>query len=182
MIKSCKTNKIAIIAASVIIVALIFIVAFLIGPKTASKDLANGELNRNSATGTIQEDNIAKNDSKESNSAPKSNKNVNSDQKIEENKNDRNNYDFSYSYNSEDPNSNVFSGLLIYARNNEFYVEYNNNYDFGVFVESIKGVKNGDEGKYWQYYINGVLGDVAADKKILKKDDRVEWRFEMVPF
>lgn len=61
-------------------------------------------------------------------------------------------------------------------------IEYNNNYSYGVFIESINGIKNGDDGKYWQYYINNTLGDVAADKKILKEGDNVEWRFEEVPF
>jgi len=61
-------------------------------------------------------------------------------------------------------------------------LEYNNNYDFGVFIESINGIKNGDEGKYWQYYINDKLGDSAADKKNLEDGDEVEWRFEEVPF
>ena len=61
-------------------------------------------------------------------------------------------------------------------------IKYNNNYSFGVFIESINGIKNGDDGKYWQYYINDVLGDVAADKKVLKEGDAVEWRFEKVPF
>ncbi len=92
------------------------------------------------------------------------------------------NPDFSYPFNIKDGNSNVFSGLLIYSGENGFKVEYNNDYDFGVFIESIKGIKNGDEGKYWQYYVNGTLGDVAADKKILKNGDIVEWRFEKVPF
>ncbi|MCK5332718.1 DUF4430 domain-containing protein [Candidatus Parcubacteria bacterium] len=59
-------------------------------------------------------------------------------------------------------------------------LEYNNNYNFGVFIESINGVKNGDEGKYWQYYINGMLGEVAADKKDLKSGDEIEWKFEDV--
>ena len=59
-------------------------------------------------------------------------------------------------------------------------LEYNNNYDFGVFIESINGIKNGDEGMYWQYYINDKLGDVAADKKNIEDGDVVEWRFEDV--
>ena len=36
--------------------------------------------------------------------------------------------------------------------------------------------------KYWQYYINNTLGDVAADKKVLEEGDKLEWRFEEVPF
>ncbi|MCK4524995.1 MAG: DUF4430 domain-containing protein [Candidatus Andersenbacteria bacterium] len=61
-------------------------------------------------------------------------------------------------------------------------IKYNNNYSYGVFIESINGIKNGDDGKYWQYYINDVLGDVAADKKVLKEGNNIEWRFEEVPF
>jgi hypothetical protein len=76
----------------------------------------------------------------------------------------------------------VFSELLSYGKRNNVEVKYNNDYSFGVFIESIGGIENGDEGKYWQYYVNGILGDVAADKKILKKEDKVEWRFEKVPF
>ncbi|MCK4891590.1 MAG: DUF4430 domain-containing protein, partial [Candidatus Pacebacteria bacterium] len=60
-------------------------------------------------------------------------------------------------------------------------IKYNNNYSYGVFIESINGIKNGDDGKYWQYYINDVLGDVAADKKVLKEGNNIEWRFEEVP-
>lgn len=63
-----------------------------------------------------------------------------------------------------------------------FELKYNNNYSFGVFVESIGGIKNGDGGKYWQYYVNGKLGEVAADKKEVKAGDKVEWRFEKADF
>lgn len=87
-----------------------------------------------------------------------------------------------YAFDKNSEESTVFSGLLDYGSRNNVEVKYNNNYEFGVFVESIGGIKNGDEGKYWQYYINNVLGDVAADKKNLSSGDVVEWRFEEVPF
>ena len=88
----------------------------------------------------------------------------------------------SYSFDASDEEGTVFSGLLNYGEENNIGVEYNNNYDFGVFIESIAGIKNGDDGKYWQYYINNTLGDVAADKKVLEEGDKLEWRFEEVPF
>ncbi|MDF1497784.1 MAG: DUF4430 domain-containing protein [Patescibacteria group bacterium] len=62
--------------------------------------------------------------------------------------------------------------------NKNVTIKYNNDYDYGVFIESIDGINNGDEGKYWQYYINNKLGDVAADKKTMQEGDIVEWRFE----
>jgi hypothetical protein len=91
-------------------------------------------------------------------------------------------YAIIYSFDEGDKESTVFSGLLNYGSRNNIEVKYNNDYDFGVFIESIGGIKNGDEGKYWQYYINDVLGDVAADKKNLNSGDVVEWRFEESPF
>ena len=88
----------------------------------------------------------------------------------------------SYSFDANDEESSVFSGLLNYSEENNIEVEYNNDYSFGVFIESIAGIKNGDDGKYWQYYVNGILGDVAADKKVLEEGNNIEWRFEEVPF
>lgn len=50
-------------------------------------------------------------------------------------------------------------------------------YDFGVFIEKI-GDKANTKDKAWIYYVNGVSGDVAADKKVIKPGDVVEWRYE----
>jgi len=52
----------------------------------------------------------------------------------------------------------------------------------GVFIESINGVKNGTDGRYWQYWVNDKLGEVAADKKEIKGGDKIEWRFEVPAF
>ena len=52
----------------------------------------------------------------------------------------------------------------------------------GIFVESIDGLKNGAEGKFWQYWVNGELPMVAADKMSVKGGDTIEWRFEIISF
>lgn len=49
-------------------------------------------------------------------------------------------------------------------------------YDFGVFVEKIGNFANTKDNA-WIYYVNGVSGEMAADKKILKNGDIVEWRY-----
>jgi hypothetical protein len=49
--------------------------------------------------------------------------------------------------------------------------------DFGVFVNSIDGVSNSDS-KYWIYYVNGQIGEVAADKYVTKEGDEIEWRYQ----
>ena len=55
-------------------------------------------------------------------------------------------------------------------------------YDVGIFIEVIGDKENGQDGKYWMYYVNGELPMVAADKKEIKVGDRVEFKFEKSPF
>jgi len=74
-------------------------------------------------------------------------------------------------------NSTAFSLLEELAKRENFKVESKIYEGMGVFVESIDGVKNGADNKYWQYWVNSELPMVAADKKEIKKGDRVEWRF-----
>jgi len=51
-------------------------------------------------------------------------------------------------------------------------------YDIGLMIEAISDKENGDSGKYWLYYVNGEMPQVAADKKELKIGDNVEFKFE----
>ncbi|MBU4369204.1 DUF4430 domain-containing protein [Patescibacteria group bacterium] len=55
-------------------------------------------------------------------------------------------------------------------------------YDIGVLIETIGDKKNGDDGKYWLYYINNEMPMVAADKKELSPGDKVEFKFEEFVF
>lgn len=52
-------------------------------------------------------------------------------------------------------------------------------YDFGVMVEEINGLK-ADTGHYWALYLNDKYAEASADKTILKKGDRVKWVFEEI--
>ena len=79
-------------------------------------------------------------------------------------------------------NSTVFSLLEELAKRENLKVESKVYEGMGVFVESIDGVKNGTEKKYWQYWVNSELPPVAADKKEVKKGDKVEWKFAPSPF
>jgi hypothetical protein len=56
------------------------------------------------------------------------------------------------------------------------------NYDIGIFIEAIGDKENGQNGKYWLYYVNGEMPQIAADKKELKPGDKVEFKFEKSPF
>jgi len=55
-------------------------------------------------------------------------------------------------------------------------------FDIGVLIETIGNKKNGDENKYWLYYINDEMPMVAADKKEIKPGDKIEFKFEESKF
>jgi len=55
--------------------------------------------------------------------------------------------------------------------------DYWKGYD-SYFVEAINNIENGNDDKYWQYYINGKFADIGCSKYILNNNDIVEWRFE----
>lgn len=55
-------------------------------------------------------------------------------------------------------------------------------YDIGILVEAIGGVENGQDGKYWLYYVNGEMSMVASDKNKIKAGDKVEFKFEKSSF
>jgi len=55
-------------------------------------------------------------------------------------------------------------------------------YDIGVLVEAIGDKENGQDGKYWLYYVNEQLPMVASDKMEVKEGDKIEFKFEKSTF
>jgi len=78
--------------------------------------------------------------------------------------------------------STVFSLLEDFSKKENFKLESKEYKDMGILVENIDGVKNGTDNKYWQYWVNGELPMVSADKKEVKKGDEVEWKFGPAEF
>ncbi|NCO12428.1 DUF4430 domain-containing protein [Candidatus Pacearchaeota archaeon] len=79
----------------------------------------------------------------------------------------------SITYESQADGQNAFELLKDVAK-----IDYKE-YDFGVFVESINGVK-GDDKHFWAFYLNGEQAKTGADQTILQKGDKVEWRYEEI--
>ncbi len=71
------------------------------------------------------------------------------------------------------PHVTVFDALIAVANVSYRY------YGDLVFVEGINGVFNNENnnGRYWQYWIDGEYGQVAANKCILNNCSVVEWRY-----
>jgi len=76
-------------------------------------------------------------------------------------------------------NVSVTDFLFECANKNGFNVEteYWEGYD-SFFIIEINNIKNGNDGKYWQYYVNGDYADMGCSKYYLDDNDIVEWRFE----
>ena len=79
-------------------------------------------------------------------------------------------------------NSNVYSLLETMSKQENFKIESKEYKDMGILVESIDGIKNGTDNKYWQYWVNGELPMVSADKKEVKNGDQIEWKFDLADF
>lgn len=47
----------------------------------------------------------------------------------------------------------------------------------GYIVESVGGLKNGADGKYWQFWVNGQYSNVGASSYVIRPGDVVEWKF-----
>ena len=73
-------------------------------------------------------------------------------------------------------------GLLENTVNNLGLALKTQNFDLGVFIKSIDVIENGQDDKYWMYYVNGEMPMTSSDKYILKDGDIVEFKFEKSSF
>lgn len=60
--------------------------------------------------------------------------------------------------------------LLVEA---EYYLQYQSHYVF-----SINSTKEGNNNKFWQYYINGKYGTIGVDLQPVKEGDIIEWKYQ----
>lgn len=49
---------------------------------------------------------------------------------------------------------------------------------YGEYVDSIEGYAGGTDGKYWSFYVDGVMSDVGANSYIQKGGEHIEWKFQ----
>lgn len=84
-------------------------------------------------------------------------------------------WDYNVTLSSKD--ATVLNALYEASKMGNFSIKttYWPSYD-SYFVDSIANA--GGNGKYWIYYVNGEMGNVGADKKIVEEGDLIEWRLE----
>ena len=69
----------------------------------------------------------------------------------------------------------AFSALVAAVETMEYELQ-TQQYDFGVFVQSINGYESTAE-QAWVYSVNGESGMVAADQMQLNPGDTVTWKY-----
>ena len=76
----------------------------------------------------------------------------------------------------------VFSLLERTLSRHEISFKYTYYSDFDAnLIDTIHTNDNGDDGYYWQFWVNDDLPMVGADHFVIENGDVVEWRFEAVP-
>ncbi len=61
---------------------------------------------------------------------------------------------------------------------NEIALEYDDyGGELGILITKIGDKKNGEDGRYWQYWINGKYAKVGVSNYLMKAGDVVEWKF-----
>lgn len=71
----------------------------------------------------------------------------------------------------------AFSALQLLQQQEHISMVYDDSSEMGVFVSEINGWKNGLNGKYWVYEINGDRVPIASDKRSLGVNEELEWKF-----
>jgi hypothetical protein len=79
------------------------------------------------------------------------------------------------------PGDTAFSLLQRSSEKNGFSVDatYYAQFD-STLVNSINNAVGGTDGKYWQFYVNGICPMVGADKYVVTNGDQVTWSFEVI--
>ncbi|OGG87268.1 hypothetical protein A3B87_00145 [Candidatus Kuenenbacteria bacterium RIFCSPHIGHO2_02_FULL_39_13] len=77
--------------------------------------------------------------------------------------------------------TSVYDALLSITAQNKIKLQ-TKEYDFGILIEAIGDKTNGQDNKYWLYYINGEMPMVAVNNYKLNPGDKVEFKFEESKF
>jgi len=49
---------------------------------------------------------------------------------------------------------------------------------YGTYVDSINGLKGGDNGAYWIFFIDGEMASVGAGAYIAEGGELIEWKYQ----
>lgn len=77
-------------------------------------------------------------------------------------------------------NTTAYDLLVMASKTDGFKVE-KKEYDFGILVTGINGVRGGDKPKhYWLYWVNAEMPDKASNLYVVSSGDVVEFKYGYV--
>jgi len=76
-----------------------------------------------------------------------------------------------------DGTKNLLQVMEESLRENEIIFTYESYPGIGELVTQIGGKKNGDENKYWQFWINGEYSMVGVSSYMVMGGDLIKWKF-----
>lgn len=78
--------------------------------------------------------------------------------------------------NGEAATQSAYQALVKVAKDNNLSVGVKQ-YKYGVMVEKVGDVV-GNQNYAWMYFVNGKLGQIAADRYVIHPGDKVEWVYK----
>ncbi|MBT3690599.1 DUF4430 domain-containing protein [bacterium] len=76
-----------------------------------------------------------------------------------------------------DSNKSVLDLLSLVVEENNIEFSLRDYGDLGYLVERIGDMKNGDDNKFWQFWINGEYSQIGAADYLVQSNDLIEWKF-----
>ncbi|MBU1131077.1 DUF4430 domain-containing protein [Patescibacteria group bacterium] len=74
-------------------------------------------------------------------------------------------------------NETALDVLQKLASANDIALETKDYQDLGIMITKIGEMENGQNNKYWQFFVNGEYAPVGAGQYLLKGGENVEWIF-----
>ena len=68
------------------------------------------------------------------------------------------------------------------AEEDNFAFDYSPPKEYGILVVQIGEKKNGQDNKYWQYWVNNEQVQISADQYYLRPGDDIVWKFTTSEF
>jgi len=50
--------------------------------------------------------------------------------------------------------------------------------NFGTYVDSINGLKSGEDSKYWSFYVDGKMASVGGGVYVSKGGEEILWKYQ----
>lgn len=77
----------------------------------------------------------------------------------------------------ENNTKNLFAISQEIAGQENWDFQYKDYGEMGYLVTKINNIENGQDNRYWQYYVNGEQPQISADKYIPQSNEKIEWRY-----